>query len=181
MSGKSMPSDRWQHWCVPPIRWIQRHFIPSQSDDWTKVSYQPMLYTASFVTALALLIFGDVSALPEHPTIREDSPFGLFWIWIILALAAPPMALGSLWLIQNGNGSQRYRGKWLRLAADIFQFTVMTIYLILRLYWGDYHIMPIGVFAAATLFVAHLIMRDVKDLVRNEQLAIRIHNGHGVQ
>lgn len=175
-----MKPNGWR-WCIPPIRWIQRVFIPPQTNDWIRVSYQPMLYLATFVAAILILIFGDVTALPAHPTIREDSPFGLFWIWITLALSAPPMALGSLWLIQNRDGVQRYRGILLRLGADIFQFTVMLIYLILRLFWGDYHIIPIAVFAASTLFVAHLIMRDIHDIRRTERLAIRIRNGRGAR
>lgn len=138
-----------------------------------------MLFLATFIGAVWMLVFGDTAAVPSHPTIREDSPFGLFWVWIVLALAAPPMGLGALWLIQNRDGASRYRGKWLRLAADIFEFSALLVYLVLRLFWGDYHILPIAVFMSATLFVAHLIMRDVRDLIRNEQLAIRIHrDGH---
>lgn len=154
-------------------------FVPPRSDDWDRVAFQPMLYLATFLAAVTVLIFGDFTNLPTHPGIQTDREFGLFWIWAILSLTCPALGLGSLWLVQNREGKYRYRGLWLRLAADIGQFTAMGTYLILRLTWGDYHIYPVTVLGAAVLFVGHLIMRDIRRLMQVEQLANILHrDGH---
>jgi hypothetical protein len=152
---------------------VQKFFVPPRdSADWSRVSYQPMLYLGLFTGTLIVLVWGDFATVPQHNLDRE---YGLFWIWGGLSTVCPVLALGSLHLIQNRTGRQRYRGLWLRLGADVGQFTAMGLYLWLRLVWGDYHIMPISVFASATLFVLHLCFRDIHRLVEVERLATQIH------
>lgn len=166
--------------CIPPIRWLQKTFVPPVGDEWgPRIAYQPMLYLGCFLAALTILIFGDFTNVPSHPGIDADRQYGLFWIWGSLSLICPVLALGSLWLIQHRRGLTRYRGLWLRLAADIGQCTAMVMYVILRLTWGDYHVYPVAVLMSATLFVFHLIIRDLRQLRQVEHLASRLHrNSH---
>lgn len=167
-------------WCIPPVRWLQRYFVPPRSDDWDRIAYQPMLYLATFLAALTVLVFGDFVAFPPHQGI--ETTHAVYWMWLAMSLGCPLLGLGSLWLIQNRVGKYRYRGLWLRLAADIGQFTTMLIYVVLRLTWGDYHIYPVAVLVSATLFVGHLVIRDVRRLAQVERLAFRLHrDGHGGQ
>lgn len=165
------------NWCGPPIKWVQRMFIPpTDNADWSRVAFQPMLYLGTWTAALLVIAFGDFSYLAANPGVVDyERAHQLFWVWNTLALIAPPMALLSLWLINQHKGKPRYRGLWLRLGADMMQAISMTIYLLLRLNLGDFHITPITVYAACDLFVFHLVMRDVKRLRENEQLARTIH------
>ena len=161
--------------CVPPISWVNRWIVPPEQDqDWQRVSYQPMLYLLAWWAALVVLIGGDFAGVPI--TLR-DQPGGFFWVWTSLSLIAPPMALVSLWLIQNGSGSWKYRGLWLRLGADCGQFSAMLTYSVLRLQLGDFHVYPIATLLASTLFVFHLVLRDVRRLWEVERLATRIYDG----
>ncbi len=136
-----------------------------------------MLYLGSWLAALTIIVFGDFTNIPAHAGIDQDRQFGLFWIWATLALMAPILALGSLWIIQHRDGRTRYRGLWLRLAADTLQFTAMGTYTVLRVVWGDYHIYPVAILVSATVFVGHLILRDIRRLIQVEQLATKIRRG----
>lgn len=163
------------HWCIPPIRWVQRYFVPPKdSADWTRVSYQPMLYLAVFAASIIILIWGDFTNLPSVGGLDQDRNYGLFWVWGGLSTLCPVMALGSLYLIQNRTGAMRYRGLVMRLGADVGQFTAMALYFVLRIVWGDYHVYPVAVLGSAVLFVFHLCMRDWNRLRQVEKLATQI-------
>lgn len=152
-------------------------FIPPKSDDWDRIAYQPMLYLSTFLAALTILIFGDFTTMGGHAGIPADTEFGLYGVWTAMSLCCPVLGLGSLWLIQNREGRHRYRGLWLRLGADVGQFFAMTTYLVLRISWGDFHVYPVTIMGSAALFVAHLVMRDIRRLMQVESLASRLHRG----
>jgi hypothetical protein len=158
---------------------VQRLVIPpTDSADWSRVAFQPMLYLGTWIAAILVISFGDFTYVAVHPGVVDyERAHQLFWVWNTLALVAPPMALLSLWMITHRGGRTRYRGLWLRLGADMMQLISMTIYLILRITLGDFHIYPITIVTMCTVFVAHLVGRDVKRLRENEQLARTIHGG----
>ena len=160
------------HWCVPPIRWIQKWFIPAKNDDWQRIAYQPMLYLCIWIGAVLFLTFGDVTAIePDH------TAHSLGWAWLSLSLVCPPLALASLRMIGSTNGYWKYRGLLMRCGSDVGFLTAMTCYLIDKLGSGDFHIYSIWTLVSIVIFVAHLVMRDVKRLIAVEQLAGKIRRG----
>ena len=165
--------------CVPPIRWLRRWFIPEGSADWQKVAFQPMLFLCLWLAALIILVRGDFRSVPAVFSDKNNSP--VFWVWVGLSLVCPPLGLVSLRMIRDdANGRWKYRGFWFRLAADIGQLTALTVYTVLRFQMGDYHIYPVACLVACTLFVAHLVMRDVKKVWQLESLARALRNDMGV-
>ena len=96
-----------------------------------------------------------------------------------LAAHARGRGMASLWLIQSPHGGKKYRGLWLRLAADIGQCTAITVYLILRLAIGDWHIYPFSCLIACWIFVCHLVLRDAERIYTVEKLARKIEK-HGI-
>lgn len=165
-------------WCIIPIRWLQRWVVPPQgTEDWQRVSFQPMLYTFTWIATWIILLFGDLST-SAHPGAFRDESIDTFWIWGSLGLTAPVLGIGSLRLITHGKGKWRYRGLWLRLCADIGQFTAMLLYTIARIGVGDFHVYPVACMAACLLFVGHLNLRDIKRLREVEALAGEIRRGN---
>lgn len=130
-----------------------------------------MLYTGLWIATVIIFIWGDFTAVPSD---FADEPQNLFLAWGGLSFLCPPLALLSVRMIQSPDGKKKYRGLWLRMAADIGQFTALIIYTILRLNLGDYHVYPMAGMLTCVLFVGHLVMRDIKRIFFVEKLAIRI-------
>lgn len=162
-------------WCIVPIRWLQQWVVPPEgTEDWQRVSFQPMLYLATWVATWIILLWGDLTN-SHHPGAFRDESTETFWIWGSLGLVAPLLGIGSLRLITHGKGKWRYRGLWLRLAADVGQFTSMALYTIARLGVGDFHVYPVSCMLACLLFVFHLNLRDLNRLRAVEKLATELH------
>lgn len=100
-------------------------------------------------------------------------------MWGGLSLLCPPLALAALWMIESKDGHMKYRGFLLRLGADVGQATAITVYTIVRLSMGDFHVYPMGALIACVIFVWHLVMRDVTRLILVENLATQIHKRGG--
>lgn len=159
--------------CVPPIRWLQRFALPPQGTaDWQRIDFQPMLYAFLWIAAIVIMVVGDFNAYPQ---ILADTTDGAFWLWGGLSLGCPPLALFSVRMVQSLDGRTKYRGLWIRMAADIGQLTALTIYMVLRLSVGDYHVYPIAALSACWVFIAHLVMRDAKRIIAVESLAKKLH------
>lgn len=157
--------------CIPPFRPL----IPEMGDDWAKVAFQPILYLTLWIAAVVIFIVGD-----RHTVPFPDNVNPLFWVWGGLSIVCPLAALGAVRLLRHASNPRwKYRGLWLRLAADIFQLTAMSAYLAMRMAEGDYQIYPVAALIAATVFVGHLVMRDCKHLKQVENLATDLRNGHG--
>lgn len=154
-------------------RWLVRTFLPPEhDDDWVLIPWQPLLFAATWVGALILLVVGDFANVPAETSDLNHG--GAQYIWLALSLVCPPIGLWSLHMIRTGSGMTRYKGMWIRLGADLGQFTALATYLIARAVGGDYRVYPSVIFAAATVFTALLVYRDVRSLVRTERLAAQI-------
>lgn len=164
-------------WCVPPIKWLQRWVVPPEgAEDWQRVSFQPMLYLATWIATWVILIAGDFASIPE--TFRDEAAkTQVLWSWGALGLLSPVIGIGSLRMITHGTGRWRYRGLWMRLGADVGQFAAMVIYLVLRIAVGDYHVYPVACLASCGVFVMHLCFRDIRRLHEVESLAAKIRRG----
>ena len=165
-------------WCIPPIGYVQKLLIPPQgTPDWQRVSFQPMLYLCLWLSSIIIMIWGDFAS---YPALFADEHSGnIFWLWAGLSLLCPPMGMASLWLIQSPHGGKKYRGLWLRLAADIGQLTAVTVYVILRFAIGDWHVYPMACLIACWIFVGHLVLRDAERIYTVEKLAKKIQR-HGI-
>lgn len=171
-------SFKLMNWCIPPIGWVQRRLVPPKgAPDWQRIAFQPMLYLCLWIAAIIILVKGDFATIP--PLFADEHSGNAFWIWASLSLICPPLALGSLWLIQSPHGEKKYRGLWLRIAADIGQLTAITVYLILRFAIGDWHVYPMACIIACWIFVAHLVLRDAERIYTVEKLARKIDK-HGI-
>ena len=157
--------NQW-NWCVPPIKWVQRWFVPPKGTlDWQRIAFQPMLYLCMWIGAILYACLGDITA------IEPDVPGELSDAWLPLSLLAPPMALLALNMITHGTGRLRLAGLWLRLGADLGFFAGLASYSDEKFTSGDFHIYSIWNLIATLLFVLHLLIRDVKRLIDIERLA----------
>ena len=66
------------------------------------------------------------------PAFLDDRDDGVLWVWATLSLISAPAALLALWLIRAPSGRWKYRGLWLRLAADVSQLTALMVYALER-------------------------------------------------
>ena len=158
----------------PFIKTVQHVFVPPKgTDDWQRIAYQPMLYLCLWIAAIVILIKGDFAAIP--PIFKDETTGSTYWLWTGLSLICPPIALASLWLIQQASGVWKYRGLWTRLGADFGQLIALVIYTWIRFAIGDWHVYPQATLIASTLFVAHLVLRDAERLFVVERLATKLH------
>ena len=154
------------------VKFIKRLFLPSEDPlDWELVPWQPLLFLATWVSALILLTMGDFGNIPFETSDTPASSGGVEWIWLGLSLVCPPLALFSLWLTKHRTGKWRYRGFWLRLAADVGQCAALLTYTIARFMGGDWRVYPTGILIASILFTAILTFRDIRTLIRAEKIA----------
>ncbi len=161
--------DSRKRWCVPPVKWMQKVFMPADAMDWRRVAFQPMLYLFLWIGAVCYLIFDDIFAIDRDPST------GLTPVWLFLSLVCPPLALVSVRMVSRGGGVWKYRGFWVCLAADIGQFTALLTYTIQKFTSGDFHVYPVTILVATTVFVFHLVMRDMRRLHDVEKLATELH------
>lgn len=158
------------------IDYIVRVFLPPEnSEDWPLIPWQPFLFLAAWWGALFVVLFGDFSNIP--PETADVVSGGVGWVWAGLSLVCPPLALGSLHLIRYRPGKWRYRGFWLRLAADLGQFTALVVYFTHTVAFRDYHIYTMAILMASTFFVGMLVYRDVRFLIKTEFLARELTRG----
>lgn len=160
--------------CIPPINWVQDRTIRGgdPEDSWKQLSFRPILYLCTWVSALVILMFGDFTSFP--PETRDNAADWLFWVWGGLSLGAPIMGLVAIRLIFSPHGASKYRGMWLRFGADCTQFIAILAYTVMRFTVGDYHIYTMGVLAAVLLYVFHLVMMGGQQLLGVEILAARL-------
>lgn len=155
------------NFCIPPVRWLQRWFIPPKGiEDWQRIAFQPMLYTCMWIGAVLHILVGDVTAVQ-----RDTAVGGVYGAWIGLSLFTPPMALAALILIVHTSGRWRLRGLWLRLGADVGFTAAMSTYLVVKLGSGDFHIYIVWTLVAIVVFCAHLVMRDTTRLRQVETMS----------
>ena len=153
------------------INYFTGFFLPP-NDDWPIIPWQPLLFLSTWVTALILLFWGDFTNIPPETADQVRDNVGVLWVG--LSLACPPLGLWSMHLIRHKTGATRYRGLWLRLAADLGQLAALTVYSTVRFSEGDYHIYSQGILVAALIFVSFLVYRDCRTLLRTELLARHI-------
>ena len=132
-----------------------------------------MLYLCLWIATILVVFRGDFTSLPsDYVDNHHDS---IFWLWAGLSLVCPPLALGALHLIESSKGERKYRGFWLRLGADVGQACALTVYTLIRITTGDFHVYPRGALIACVIFAWHLVMRDARRLIEVEKLANMLH------
>ena len=165
------------------LKKIRNWFIPPAGGDWQRILFQPMLYLFLWVAVLIIVHRGNFSTnfqfeALDHSTMSIDvlnRQWSFFWAWSALGLVCPPLALVSLWLIYRiKSGRWKYLGFWLRLSSDVGVSISLLSYCIFRFDTGDYNIYPMAVITAATLFVLHLVFRDIGKVYEIEVLSRRI-------
>jgi len=104
-------------------------------------------------------------------------------IWLATGFLCPPLLLLSWWLIEKQQGRWRYRGMWMRLAADVGEFGVLAAFLWARLTSMD----PVtdarefGWIAISSMaaFLVALVARDIVMLGVVEHIATRDRRNGG--
>lgn len=102
--------------------------------------------------------------------------------WLFIGFASPVMIFLAYWGIYRGPGRTRYRAFWLRLGADISQFSIMVIFTanLLSHAYGDpggdhdHHIFTAFFMGALLTFLSAMILRDVLTLAATERIAGKI-------
>ena len=146
---------------------------PKGTDDWQRIAFQPRLYLGLWLGSVAALLGGLPAAFLDDRGFVEVWA----WAWSVLSLASAPAALLSLWMVNSANGKWKYRGLWLRIAADIGQFTALVVYAAERITFGGLGPYPTAILMAVLVFVAHLVMRDMGRVHAVEKLARKITRG----
>lgn len=105
--------------------------LEGSEDPWPAIRFQPILFACIWVGTWHI-------AYPGGGEASIGRLFqGLWTAWLITGFTCPPLLVLSWWLIAKCAGRWRYRGMWLRLAADIGGFAVMFTYLYARLTSDD--------------------------------------------
>lgn len=135
-----------------------------------RFSFRSFLYVATWVAVLIVITKGDYAAIPRE---LQDDAEGAFWVWAGLSLWSAPTALLADHLIRR-SAKCKYRAMWLRLGADLAQFISLLVYMILRVYTGDYHVYSTAVVVSALLYIAYLVAWDAGQLVDVERIVSRL-------
>lgn len=135
-----------------------------------RFSFRSFLYVATWAAVLVIITKGDFAAIPRE---LQDEAEGAFWVWGGLSLWSAPTALLADYLIRKSPRC-KYTAMWLRLGADLGQFISILVYIILRLYTGDYHVYSTAVIFSCLAYIAYLVAWDAGQLVGVERLASRL-------
>lgn len=156
------------------LKFIYHLFVPSWDHSWyqarseakEEVKWQPFLFASAFIGALLTLIFGNDSTVPP------GGSFNIFdYMWLIAAFVCPITAAISAWAINNFDGKKRYFSMWGRLASNIGLLTSILAYQIERVFGGNGHPFEDTVLFASAVFLAIIIVGDIKFLTLTERLA----------
>lgn len=99
-----------------PVTWFHGWEERVLVQTWTPIRFQPILFTFLFA--------GIVFVVARRPTLPAMSALaGTFtaYVWMVLALACPPLLLVSWLMIRFCTKRKTYLGYWLRFAADLGQ------------------------------------------------------------
>lgn len=98
-----------------PRKWLEAWELRVLTENWIPIRFQPVLFFAFAVAILHVVLF-------QFPPIAFEAAVGpvFTWLWIGLALVAPPMLLIA-WVMIRCSGRWAFFGYWLRLAADLAQ------------------------------------------------------------
>lgn len=149
-------------------------------DGWHRVPFQPILYFMLWGAVLRMIVVDD-------PPIQFEKVFhpSTATAWLVLGVVCPPLALLSWWLIMHCRWSRAaLAGLWVRLGADLGQFTALITYHIVTVLtlppvFNESRVYARYAVGACMLFVATLVVRDVWALVATERLASRMRRGDG--
>lgn len=101
--------------------------------------------------------------------------------WVILGLLCPPLLFLSWWLIERTTGTWRYRGMYVRVAADAGQSLALMAYLYVRVISHDLNtdvrVYAWTVMLGCTLFILQCLGMDVSLIVKTERIAAQERRG----
>ena len=164
--------------CIRPVRGVMGWPAPPHdSVRFRRVAFEPMLYLALWLSAVIIIIVGDIWNVP--PVLADTDSGAHFLAWSLLSLICPPLALIASRIIGSAGAAWAYRGMWLRLAADSGQAGGLAAYTLLRLEVGDFHVLPVATMLACLLFVVHLVFRDVGALINVERVTRQVERNAG--
>lgn len=156
------------------IAWGGRTF---SGDTWHRVPFQPILYLFSWAVVVRV-------AISDRVPIQFDQIHpGTYVIWVIFGLLAPVLALLSWWMIcRSPNPKSTWLGIYVRLAADIMQFSVLLTFHVA----GVLSCAPCNlredtvvrryIVAASIVFVFLLILRDIWVILLTNRVADYLHS-----
>jgi hypothetical protein len=157
---------------VRVLQWGNRYFAES----WRLIPFQPILFLAMWIGAWLVILTGN------EPLHLENISEHIYTLWAGAGLTAPLLYLGSRFLILHKPGIWRYRGYWLRLAADVAEFAVLSSFLLSRFEVGfldaDYRTFALTILVGCDMFILFLIVRDIWKLALTESVANYLHNAH---
>lgn len=140
-------------------------------DTWHRVPFQPILFFFMWLATLHIIF-----TLDNDPIRFELLTSYAGVSWIILSLICPVLVLCSWWFIKRSQLPwSTFFGMWLRLVADIGQFTVLIVYYIVILLGkttlsdGEIYLRFITV--SCLIFCLLLVIRDIWALVLTEKVA----------
>lgn len=146
--------------------WFQR-----DNDPWPAIRFQPILFLFLWIANWHIVFPGGGNASIDTLGI------GAWEMWLGTGFICPPLLLLSWWLIEKCNGRWRYRGMWLRLAADMGELGVVVAFLWARLASADpYTDARVYGWIAISSMVAFLLVlvgRDIAMLGVVERLATK--------
>jgi hypothetical protein len=162
---------------TPRIRGFLQRGNRYFADAWRLVPFQPILFTF-LAGAVLLVIFTGTE--PLHLEVLSEH---LYIAWCSLGIFCCPAACVSYHLITHKTGTWRYRGYWLRLAADMAAFANLTAFLLSRFEVGfldkDYRTVALIVVLACAFFTFCLIIRDIWKLSLTESVANYLYRAGG--
>lgn len=153
------------------VAWGAQNFTGT---GWHRVAFQPLLFLFAWA-ATARIVMTDEPPIPFRAVFHTYVGNA----WIGLGLLCPPLALLSWWLIRRcRRPGATLAGMWVRLGADVGQFTVLLIYHIVTAVLdlqaraqGESRVYARYVVAACLVFSLLLIVRDVWALVVTERIS----------
>ena len=155
-------------------QWVRRANVRLNSDPWSAVRFQPILYFFMFGAAIRLWHKGT-----EPAAFEEILQADIYSMWLFLAVASPLAALTAWWMTKKLSGRWRYIGMWLRLASTIGAVTVMMAYHAVSAFSGrdagETQIFARYMVGSILIFLCALMIRDVWTMVITERVANQIH------
>ena len=157
-------------------KWLHGWELRVLTENWIPIRFQPVLFFFFAVAIIHVLVF----RLPPTSFIELVGPV-FTWMWIVLALVAPPLLLTAWCLIRRG-GRRAFLGYWLRLSADLAQLCSFTAYFSALLQDPEPEpedLYAVIVLSATVVFLVLLVLRDVVKVGLLEKISIHLRESSG--
>lgn len=156
--------------------WWTKWLLPT----WHLVPFSPLLYL--FVLGASSRVL--TSTYPPIPFENIGSSQLIYYLWCVLGIVGPILALVGYYFITHSKGKYTYLGLWFMFGADVaILFWLLSFHIAVVLDdsrpMTDQRVVGRYMIASIMLFIVLLIARDLKALVRVERISKKVRNGHG--